>query len=102
LGVGVLELPAPVGVEPFPLGRALVMPILAPLADFAGVDRSLVVTIYSSFGGWLSMMMPTNAILMASLVLAKVRFDTYLKWLLPLAGIILGILIVFSVIGALL
>ena len=100
--LAVISLPLGFLVGAGSAGMALVMPILAPLADFAGVDRSLVVTIYSSFGGWLSMMMPTNAILMASLVLAKVRFDTYLKWLLPLAGIILGILIVFSVIGALL
>ena len=58
-------------------GMALVMPILAPLGDFAGVDRSLIVTLYSAVGGWLSNMLPTNAILMASLVLAKVRYDTY-------------------------
>lgn len=81
-------------------GMALVMPILAPLADFAGVDRSLVVTIYSSFGGWLGMMMPTNAILMAALVLAKVRFEVYIKWLIPLAGMVLGVLLLVSVVGA--
>ena len=81
-------------------GMALVMPIFAPLGDFAGVDRSLVVTLYRAMGGWLSNMLPTNAILMASLVLAKVRFDTYIKWLWPLAAILLGIMLVVFVIGA--
>ena len=83
-------------------GMALVMPILAPLGDFAGVDRSLIVTLYSAVGGWLSNMMPTNAILMASLVLAKVRFDTYIKWLWPLAAIVMGMILVVSVVGSLL
>ena len=81
-------------------GMALVMPILAPLGDFAGVGRSLIVTLYSAVGGWLSNMLPTNAILMASLVLAKVRFDTYIKWLWPLAAIVMGIILVVSVVGA--
>lgn len=83
-------------------GMALVMPILAPLGDFAGVDRSLVVTIYSAVGGWLSNMLPTNAVLMASLVLAKVRYDTYIKWVAPLAGILMVIMLVVFIIGALL
>lgn len=83
-------------------GMALVMPILAPLGDFAGVDRSLVVTLYSAMGGWLTMLLPTNAILMASLVLAKVRFDTYVKWLAPLAGVLMGIILVVAIVGSLL
>ena len=82
-------------------GMALVMPILAPLGDFAGVDRALIVTLYSAVGGWLSNMLPTNAILMASLVLAKVRFDTYIRWLAPLAGILLGIILVVGIVSAL-
>lgn len=83
-------------------GMALVMPILAPLGDFAGVDRSLIVTLYSAVGGWLTNMLPTNAILMASLVLAKVRFDTYIKWVAPLAGILMGIILLVAIVGALL
>jgi uncharacterized ion transporter superfamily protein YfcC len=81
-------------------GMALVMPILSPLGDFAHVDRSLVVTIYNAMGAWLNLVLPTNAILMASLALAKVRYDVYFRWMLPLMGILLAIIIVVSLIGA--
>jgi uncharacterized ion transporter superfamily protein YfcC len=81
-------------------GMALVMPVLAPLGDFAGVDRSLVVTIYNAIGAWLNLVLPTNAILMASLALAKVRYDVYFRWMLPLMGILLGIILVVCLVGA--
>lgn len=78
-------------------GMALVMPILAPLGDFAGVDRSLVVTTYNAIGAWFNLLLPINAILMAGLALAKVGFDKYLKFIGPLMGILfvltVGILI---------
>jgi uncharacterized ion transporter superfamily protein YfcC len=81
-------------------GMALVMPVLAPLGDFAGLDRSLVVTIYNAIGAWLLLVLPTNAILMASLALAKVRYDVYLRWMLPLMGILLAIILAVCLIGA--
>lgn len=72
-------------------GTALVMPVLAPLADFAGVDRSLALTAWSLAGGWLGLILPTNAILMAALALAKVGFDQYLRFITPLMVILLAI-----------
>ena len=83
-------------------GMALVMPVLAPLGDFAGVDRSLVVTIYNAMGAWLNLVLPTNAILMASLALAKVRFDVYIKWMAPLMGILPAIIVAVCLVGAVL
>ena len=74
-------------------GTALVLPIFAPLGDFAGVDRSLVLTTWSAAGGWLLLILPTNAILIAGLALAKVGFDQYLKFMLPLMGILLAIVL---------
>ena len=81
-------------------GMALVMPILAPLGDFAGVDRSLVVTIYNSMGAILLLVVPTNALLMAGLGLARVGFDVYLKFVLPLIGILTAITLGVVVVGA--
>jgi uncharacterized ion transporter superfamily protein YfcC len=81
-------------------GMALVMPILAPLGDFAGIERSLVVTIYNAIGAWLLLVLPTNAILMASLALAKVRFDVYLRFMAPLMGMLLAVILVVCLIGA--
>lgn len=81
-------------------GMALVMPILAPLGDFAGVERSLIVTIYNSIGGILLLILPTNALLMAGLGLARVGFDVYLKFVLPLVGILTGITVAVVVAAA--
>jgi uncharacterized ion transporter superfamily protein YfcC len=74
-------------------GTALVMPIFAPLGDFAGVDRSLVMTAWTAAGGWLILILilPTNALLIAGLALAGVGYDRYLKFMLPLMAILLVI-----------
>jgi len=80
-------------------GMALVMPVLAPLGDFAGVARSLVVTTYNSMGAWLNLFLPTNAILIAGLALAKVGFDQYIKFVTPLLGILLAIILAVLMLG---
>jgi uncharacterized ion transporter superfamily protein YfcC len=80
-------------------GMALVMPIMAPLADFAGVDRSLVVTTYNSIGGWLLLLLPTNVLLVAGLGLAKVSLGQYFKFMLPLAGILLVTILAVLLLG---
>ena len=60
------------------------MPIMAPLADFAGADRSLVVTAYQSASGLLNLVTPTSAVVMGGLAIARVPYGTYLKWVWPL------------------
>ena len=62
---------------------ALIMPILAPLADFADVNRSIAVTAYQSASGLVNYITPTSAVVMGGLVLAKVRYDHYLRFVLP-------------------
>ncbi len=62
---------------------ALIMPILAPLADFADVNRSIAVTAYQSASGLVNYITPTSAVVMGGLVLAKVRYDHYLRFALP-------------------
>jgi uncharacterized ion transporter superfamily protein YfcC len=62
---------------------ALVMPILAPLADFAGVSRSIVVTAYQSASGLVNLVTPTSAVIMGGLALSKVGYDRYLKFVWP-------------------
>jgi uncharacterized ion transporter superfamily protein YfcC len=63
---------------------ALAMPIMAPLGDFAGVSRAVVVTAYQSASGWVNLFTPTNAVVMGGLAIAKVRYDRYIKWVWPL------------------
>jgi uncharacterized ion transporter superfamily protein YfcC len=80
-------------------GMALVMPILAPLGDFAGVDRSLVVTTYNSIGAILLLVLPTNVLLVAGLALARVPIGTYYKFILPLVGMLTAITIAVLLLG---
>ncbi|MFB7462346.1 YfcC family protein [Streptomyces sp. NPDC056224] len=79
---------------------ALAMPILAPLADFAGVSRALVVTAYQSASGWVNLVTPTSAVVMGGLALAKVRYDKYLRFMAPLMGALLVAVAGFLALGA--
>ena len=62
---------------------ALVMPILAPLADFAHVSRATVVTAFQSASGLVNLVTPTSAVIMGGLALSKVGYDRYLKFVWP-------------------
>jgi uncharacterized ion transporter superfamily protein YfcC len=82
---------------------ALGMPIFAPLADFAGVDRSLVVTAYTAACGWVNLITPTSAVIMGGVVaLGKIRYDRYVKFMLPLMGILFVASLGMVVLGAML
>jgi uncharacterized ion transporter superfamily protein YfcC len=69
------------------------MLVLAPLGDFAGVDRSLVITTWSAAAGWLRLVIPTNAILVAGLALAHAGYDEYVRFVAPLIGILLVVML---------
>ena len=62
---------------------ALVMPILAPLSDFAGVSRSISVTAFQSASGIVNLFTPTSAVIMGGLALSKVGYDKYLRFVWP-------------------
>ncbi len=79
---------------------ALAMPILAPLADFAGVSRAIVVTAFQSASGVVNLITPTSAVVMGGLALAKVRYDEYLRFVLPLVGILFVLCTVIIAVGA--
>lgn len=59
------------------------MPILAPLADFAGVAREITVTAYQSASGLVNLVTPTSAVIMGGLALSKVGYDRYVKFVWP-------------------
>ncbi len=80
----------------------LAMPILAPLADFASVDRSLVITAWNAASGWMNLWVPTTAVVMGGVALAKVRYDHYLRFVAPLLGILFVLTCAFLAIGAVL
>ena len=69
--------------RPRPGHAALVMPILAPLADFARVSRAMVVTAFQSASGFVNLVTPTSAVIMGGLALSKVGYDRYLRFVWP-------------------
>jgi uncharacterized ion transporter superfamily protein YfcC len=70
----------------------LSMPIMAPLAEFTGVSRDLVVTAFQSANGLVNMINPTFAVVMGGLAIGRVRYDIWLRFALPLL-LILTVLI---------
>ena len=80
----------------------LAMPILAPLADFAGVSRAVVVTAWQSASGWMNLWVPTTAVTIGGVALAKVGYDKYLRFAAPLLGILALLIAAFVAFGAVL
>jgi len=66
----------------------LAMPLLAPLGDFADVSRQLIVTAWSWGAGVARFITPTSAVVMAGLALAGVRYDKWIRFMLPLMGLL--------------
>jgi uncharacterized ion transporter superfamily protein YfcC len=69
----------------------LAMPLLAPLADFAGVSRSVTVTAWIMAHGLTLMWAPTSVVLVGGLAIAKVSYDKWLRFVWPL---LVGLLVV--------
>lgn len=88
-------------VIPSSSGHAtLAMPLLAPLGDFAGVSRELVVTAWSWGAGVARFVTPTSAVVMAGIALAGVRYDRWIRFVLPLMGILAVAMLVMLGIAA--
>lgn len=80
----------------------LSMPILAPLADFAGVDRGLVVTAYQSANGLVNLINPTFAVVIGGLAIGRVPYDRWIVFIWPLLLILSVFIIAMLSAGALL
>jgi uncharacterized ion transporter superfamily protein YfcC len=76
----------------------LSMPILAPLADFAGTSRDLVVTAYQSASGIVNLITPTSAVVMGGLAIARVPYGRWLRFVWPLL-VILTVIIVAALLA---
>jgi uncharacterized ion transporter superfamily protein YfcC len=62
----------------------LSMPILAPVADFAGVKRELVVTAFATASGIVNLITPTSAVVMGGLAIGRVPYERWLRFVWPL------------------
>jgi len=64
------------------------MPILTPLAAFVSVEADLVVTAFQSASGLMNLFIPTSAVVMGGLAIARVPYGTYLRWVWPLLAML--------------
>ncbi len=78
------------------------MPIMAPLASFVDVPARLVVTAFQSASGLMNLFIPTSAVVMGGLAIARVPYGRYLKWVWPLLGFLAVLTVVVLGGGALL
>ncbi|HIT32937.1 MAG TPA: YfcC family protein [Candidatus Enterenecus stercoripullorum] len=81
---------------------ALSMPIMAPLADFAGVGRALVITAFQSASGLVNLITPTSAVVMGALALGRVPFDRWLRFTWKLLLLLFAVLLALLMAGTLL
>ncbi len=70
------------------------MPIMAPLADLTGVSRQTAILAFQ-FGEYTNIIIPTSAVTMGALTMAKIPWERWAKWVLPLMIIlfVLGFLL---------
>lgn len=80
-------------------GQAMItMPVMIPIADILGITRQTAVTAFQFGDGISNALFPTSPVLMAVLSVAKIPYDKYVKFILPLFGIWIGIAAVFLLI----
>ena len=65
-------------------GQAYVtMPLMAPLADLSGVSRQVAVLAYQFGDGFTNILVPTNAVLIGILTMARIPYERWLRFVLP-------------------
>jgi uncharacterized ion transporter superfamily protein YfcC len=65
-------------------GQAYVtMPLMAPLSDLVGVERQIAVLAYQFGDGFTNIIVPTNAVLVGILAMAKVPIDRWWRFIMP-------------------
>jgi uncharacterized ion transporter superfamily protein YfcC len=74
---------------------AVTMPLMAPLADLLGLTRQTAIFAFTCGDGFSNMVIPTSAILMASLGIARVPYERWLRFMVPLFLLLMGLSAVF-------
>ena len=70
------------------------MPLLVPLSDLIGLPRQVAVPAYQYGAGLCELITPTNGALMAMLAAAGVRYEDWMRFALPLYGVLVVLAIV--------
>ena len=76
------------------------MPVMAPLAGFAGVPEHLVVTAYQSASGLVNLVTPTFAVVTGGLAIGRIGFGVWWRWVALLVVLLAVLIMVVLSIGA--
>lgn len=63
---------------------ALIMPIMAPLSDLLEVTRQTAVLAFQFGDGFTNLIIPTSGVTMGVLGIAKIPYEKWFSWMLPL------------------
>ncbi|MBE0643590.1 MAG: putative basic amino acid antiporter YfcC [Bacteroidetes bacterium] len=63
---------------------ALTMPLMGPLADLSGLTRQTAVLAYQLGDGFTNMIIPTSGVTIGTLAMAKIPYERWFKWHLPM------------------
>lgn len=72
---------------------ALSMPIMAPIADFVGIGRDLVITAYATASGIVNLVTPTSGVLMGALAIGRISYGAFIKFIWKLLLILIAIVV---------
>ncbi|MEA4871753.1 MAG: putative basic amino acid antiporter YfcC [Synergistaceae bacterium] len=78
---------------------ALTMPLMAPLADIAGVTRQVAVIAFQLGDGFTNLIVPTSACLMACIGAAHIDWATWAKWQIKFQAILFAFGSLFVIAG---
>ena len=63
---------------------ALTMPLMAPLADLSGITRQTAVLAYQLGDGFTNMIIPTSGVTVGTLAMARIPYEKWFRWNLPM------------------
>ncbi len=69
----------------------LTLPLLVPLSDLIGLSRQVTVLAYQYGAGLCEILTPTNGALMAMLTASGVRFEEWLRFAVPIFGVLFAL-----------
>ena len=70
---------------------ALTMPMMSQFSDLIGVSRQATVMAYQFGDGFTNMITPTSGVLLGVLSVARIPYDRWFRWILPLMIILIVI-----------
>jgi uncharacterized ion transporter superfamily protein YfcC len=76
---------------------ALTMPLMGPLADLSGITRQTAVLAYQFGDGFTNMIIPTSGVTVGTLALAKIPFEKWFRWNLPMQVMFIAMSLIFLV-----